>query len=123
MLAGRSQTTSTAMLAYVMLRHPWVILDGEHHRIRPSLTAGSWWMRYITLAEGGHLRCAEVNVIQYEPICMAIDTPYPSSGHDEDCLFMNIWTPSNATAASKLPVWLFIQGGGEPASVLYIKRL
>lgn len=25
---------------------------------------------------------------------------------------MNVWTPSSATQESKLPVWLFIQGGG-----------
>lgn len=30
----------------------------------------------------------------------------------EDCLFVNVFTPSNATAEAKLPVWLFIQGGG-----------
>ena len=27
-------------------------------------------------------------------------------------MFANIWAPSNATTNSKLPVWLFIQGGG-----------
>jgi carboxylesterase type B len=30
----------------------------------------------------------------------------------EDCLFINVWSPSNATVDSKLPVWFFIQGGG-----------
>lgn len=30
----------------------------------------------------------------------------------EDCLFVNVFTPSNATSDSKLPVWLYIQGGG-----------
>lgn len=30
----------------------------------------------------------------------------------EDCLFVNVQAPSNATEDSKLPVWLFIQGGG-----------
>ena len=37
---------------------------------------------------------------------------YPGSGQDEDCLFVNVFTPANATAQSKLPVWVFIQGGG-----------
>jgi len=31
---------------------------------------------------------------------------------DEDCLFLNIFAPSNATKDSKLPVLYFIQGGG-----------
>ena len=30
---------------------------------------------------------------------------------DEDCLFLNIWTPSSATATSALPVLFFIHGG------------
>lgn len=29
----------------------------------------------------------------------------------EDCLYMNIWTPSNATSDSNLPVFLWIYGG------------
>lgn len=32
--------------------------------------------------------------------------------YSEDCLTVNIFTPSDATPESKLPVWLFIQGGG-----------
>ncbi|KAM0787392.1 hypothetical protein ACM66B_003477 [Microbotryomycetes sp. NB124-2] len=33
------------------------------------------------------------------------------SGTDEDCLFMNIYTPSNATPQSKLPVMFWVHGG------------
>ncbi len=33
----------------------------------------------------------------------------PSS---EDCLYMNLWTPAQATPASKLPVIVFLYGGG-----------
>ncbi|OGM41648.1 putative carboxylesterase [Aspergillus bombycis] len=29
----------------------------------------------------------------------------------EDCLFINVFTPSNATPGSDLPVWVYIQGG------------
>lgn len=35
-----------------------------------------------------------------------------SSTKDEDCLFVNVWTPANASVLSKLPVWVYIQGGG-----------
>lgn len=32
--------------------------------------------------------------------------------YDEDCLFLNIWTPEDATENSKLPVLVYIHGGG-----------
>jgi carboxylesterase type B len=31
---------------------------------------------------------------------------------DEDCLFLDVYAPANATTGSKLPVMVFIQGGG-----------
>ncbi|KAI0175626.1 alpha/beta-hydrolase [Hypoxylon sp. FL1284] len=49
----------------------------------------------------------------FGPVCLGIMVPYPNSlDQDEDCLFANVWAPANATVNSKLPVWLFIQGGG-----------
>ncbi|KAI1660245.1 alpha/beta-hydrolase [Daldinia decipiens] len=49
----------------------------------------------------------------FGPICLGISAPYPNDGaQDEDCLYVNVWAPANATVDSKLPVWLFIQGGG-----------
>lgn len=32
--------------------------------------------------------------------------------YDEDCLFLNIWTPAHATPESHLPVLFYIHGGG-----------
>ncbi|POS83020.1 hypothetical protein EPUL_004958, partial [Erysiphe pulchra] len=37
---------------------------------------------------------------------------FGSAVQDEDCLFLNIFTPSNATSGSQLPVWFYIPGGG-----------
>ncbi|CAB3400822.1 unnamed protein product [Caenorhabditis bovis] len=34
------------------------------------------------------------------------------SGTSEDCLFLNIFTPNNATSTSMLPVYVYIHGGG-----------
>ena len=32
--------------------------------------------------------------------------------YSEDCLFLNVWTPENATEKSRLPVIVYIHGGG-----------
>jgi carboxylesterase type B len=50
-------------------------------------------------------------VLQFRPICVGTSQT-PGQGIDEDCLFVNIFTPSAATPDSKLPVWVYIQGGG-----------
>ncbi|KAF4870681.1 putative secreted lipase [Colletotrichum siamense] len=52
------------------------------------------------------------DAIEFGSICLATDASYPTAGQDEDCLFVNVWSPNNTTPDSKLPVWLFIQGGG-----------
>jgi para-nitrobenzyl esterase len=33
------------------------------------------------------------------------------SPQSEDCLFLNVWVPSNVTASAKLPVYFYIHGG------------
>jgi carboxylesterase type B len=51
------------------------------------------------------------------PICLSTLSsgalaPPPTAEMNEDCLFMDIYAPTNATKHSKLPVMFFIQGGG-----------
>lgn len=43
---------------------------------------------------------------------MGISVKLPSTTQAEDCLFIDVWAPTGATPDSKLPVWMFIQGGG-----------
>ncbi|KAB5580454.1 Alpha/Beta hydrolase protein [Coniochaeta sp. 2T2.1] len=50
--------------------------------------------------------------LAFQPVCLGNAVGPPYLGEDEDCLFVNVWAPSNATDASRLPVWVFIQGGG-----------
>jgi len=47
----------------------------------------------------------------FGPVCLGVGAGM-ADGQSEDCLFANIYTPSNATTSSKLPVWIYIQGGG-----------
>ncbi|EME84263.1 uncharacterized protein MYCFIDRAFT_163104 [Pseudocercospora fijiensis CIRAD86] len=49
---------------------------------------------------------------EFGKLCMSTGTSPPDDSYDEDCLFLNVFAPSNATKDSKLPVYFFIQGGG-----------
>ncbi|HZB89598.1 MAG TPA: carboxylesterase family protein [Terracidiphilus sp.] len=40
------------------------------------------------------------------------DMVFQDSGPSEDCLFLNVYVPADATARSKLPVMFWIHGGG-----------
>jgi hypothetical protein len=50
--------------------------------------------------------------LQFGWICYPSSAGFPFDGHSEDCLFANVWAPDGANSSSKLPVWVFIQGGG-----------
>ncbi|MFN9230620.1 MAG: carboxylesterase family protein [Planctomycetota bacterium] len=49
--------------------------------------------------------------IQFGPLALQGETFAPRSAQSEDCLCLNIWTPANAAADSKLPVLFWIHGG------------
>ncbi|GAB7356298.1 hypothetical protein MBLNU459_g7099t1 [Dothideomycetes sp. NU459] len=44
-------------------------------------------------------------------ICLGTGSA-PSNKSSEDCLFLDVYAPTGATSASKLPVYFYIQGGG-----------
>ncbi|KAF6805526.1 triacylglycerol lipase [Colletotrichum sojae] len=58
------------------------------------------------------VKVGTTDAVEFGPVCLSTDASYPTAGQDEDCLFANVWAPNNTTPESKLPVWLFIQGGG-----------
>ena len=45
------------------------------------------------------------------PACFGVDQGVTTS-LSEDCLFINVWSPSDATPGSRLPTLFWIQGGG-----------
>ncbi|KAH7128534.1 carboxylesterase [Dendryphion nanum] len=59
-----------------------------------------------------------VDASKFRPICLPNSptdwTTRPSTRFtiSEDCLYLNIFAPSNATTSTNLPVFFFIQGGG-----------
>lgn len=59
-----------------------------------------------------------VNADRRGPACIQVLRPHDINHYfgeeptSEDCLYMNVWSPKGATATSKLPVVVFIYGGG-----------
>jgi carboxylesterase type B len=56
-----------------------------------------------------------VDATQFGPLCIGsssdLDAEFGGT-HSEDCLFINVFSPSKSTNTSNLPVYVFIQGGG-----------
>ena len=58
------------------------------------------------------------NADRFAPECIQILRPHGINHYfgeeatSEDCLYLNLWIPPNATAGSRLPVILWIHGGG-----------
>ncbi|KAF2813991.1 putative triacylglycerol lipase [Mytilinidion resinicola] len=49
---------------------------------------------------------------QHGLICLGTAQDPNDDETSEDCLFLDVYAPTNATESSKLPVYFFIQGGG-----------
>ena len=49
---------------------------------------------------------------QVPPVCIGSGQSTETADYVEDCLYISVYSPSNATTTSNLPVWFFIQGGG-----------
>ncbi|KAI1000505.1 hypothetical protein K3495_g7690 [Podosphaera aphanis] len=47
----------------------------------------------------------------FQAVCIGT-VMFGPARQDEDCLFLNIYIPANATLNSRLPVWFYIPGGG-----------
>lgn len=48
---------------------------------------------------------------QYKAVCVGEGQEVVAGVTEEDCLFLNVFTPADAKPDAKLPVWVFIQGG------------
>ncbi|KAL4789756.1 Alpha/Beta hydrolase protein [Aspergillus venezuelensis] len=69
---------------------------------------GDWRWR---APRNASLRSGIQHADHFPPICVGLGQT-TSLNTTEDCLFVNVFTPSNAAIDSNLPVWVYIQGGG-----------
>ncbi|PKS06619.1 hypothetical protein jhhlp_007368 [Lomentospora prolificans] len=70
----------------------------------------------IPFTRSFHSRLTDFASIQFGPRCYGTGHGAWNGAESEDCLFANVWAPTNATETSKLPVWVYIQGGGYTAN-------
>lgn len=88
-------------------------------------TAGRWEYPRIVTHWDGEYDAAQYGHCSYQPRAFYDEAQMPEKAfyynefrkgetytYDEDCLFLNIWTPEDATPDSRLPVLFYIHGGG-----------
>ncbi|KAI9724523.1 MAG: hypothetical protein M1812_000591 [Candelaria pacifica] len=64
----------------------------------------------------GSFAGANLNATKLASACIQFDSSFAAPGpYSEDCLYLNVWAPANATSHSKIPVKTFIHGGGARA--------
>ncbi len=71
-------------------------------RWKPPEPAERW--KDVRRAQSYGLHCMQVNLFA--------DMKFHDAGESEDCLSLNVWTPKDVAAGSKLPVMVWIYGGG-----------
>lgn len=50
--------------------------------------------------------------LQFGNVCISTTAPPNTPGYSEDCLFLDVYAPTNAKQGNPLPVFILIQGGG-----------
>ena len=71
-------------------------------RWQPPQPAQPWASPRLAQSYGSH--CVQVNKFE--------DMQFRDPGESEDCLSLNVWAPRNAAPGAKLPVMVWIYGGG-----------
>lgn len=116
----------SAILGNVLAVSPLVKLDYSTYQGETLPNGVSQWlgMRYAAPPVGDLRFSAPEDPLHYNgtqsatshgKLCLATQAGPPSNTTDEDCLFLEVFAPSNATADSALPVFFFIQAWAPPS--------
>jgi para-nitrobenzyl esterase len=87
---------------HAFLGMPYAAPPVDNLRWRPPVQPTRW--RGTRDASKYGARCMQNNAFP--------DMVYQDSGPNEDCLYVNVFTPANAQPGGKLPVMFWIHGGG-----------
>ncbi|KZT57648.1 putative triacylglycerol lipase [Calocera cornea HHB12733] len=112
-----------AGLSFVGAVDPLVELDYSSYRGVARSTGVTEWLGIRYAAPPlGELRWREpqaplqndtvIEADAHGPICLSTPGTPNDPTTSEDCLFLDVYAPSAASTSTKLPVYLFIQGGG-----------
>lgn len=110
----------SALLGNVLAVSPLVKLNYSTYQGTTLSNGVSQWLglRYAAPPIGNLRFSAPQDPIHYNTTqsasahgktCLATKAGPPSNTTDEDCLFLEVFAPTNATAESNLPVYFFIQ--------------
>lgn len=81
---------------------PFAAPPVRENRWRPPQPVKSW--TGVRMADRFADQCMQARVFG--------DMMFRNSGNSEDCLYLNVWMPPNATASSAMPVLVYYFGGG-----------
>lgn len=86
----------------------------ESYRFRgiPYAKAPVGDLRFRPPADPDDYENGEMEAFDYSQVCMQSSFNDGTANGSEDCLYLNVWTPTDADSATKKPVMLFMHGGG-----------
>jgi len=107
--APRAQTVNGAVVGVTLPSGvkafrgvPFADAPVRENRWRPPQPVKNW--SGVRLADRFADQCMQARVFG--------DMMFRNSGVSEDCLYLNVWMPANASAGSALPVLVYYYGGG-----------
>lgn len=123
-VCGSVVTSSSGKTARAFLGIPYAESTANHRRWKAPVTKRRWYKTRAALQYGpicpqetGQTKAKLLAALHYDKLHSFQIKEFNKRlkkiiGQSEDCLSLNIWTPSEVKVTTKLPVMVFIYGGG-----------